>query len=210
MKNLLTFFKLTAQGGLLVLLPILLFILLLMEIVQLVVGLATPIAGLFPDGTFDDAKNPLVLAVILLSGASLLIGIAMRSMAAQRLGNWIQEKTLNKLPIYRFVRTLVSGLVGAEKTGGFTPALFDAGNGQREIVYLVEDLGDVGFTALFPHAPTGFAGQVKIVTKDRISPLYTSLGDVSLVMNHMGLGAGKLLIAKDRGSISGDNIVSEQ
>ena len=197
MKNLLSFLKLAAQGGLLVLLPILLFILLLTEIVQMVVGLATPIAGLFPAGTFDDPKYPVALAIILLTGASLLIGLAMRSSAAQRLGNWIQTKTLNKLPIYRFVKTLVSGLVGAEKSGSFKPALFDAGNGQREIVYLVEDLGGGGFTALFPHAPTGFAGQVKIVAKDRIAPLDASLGDVSLVFNHMGLGAGRLLKPQD-------------
>ncbi len=147
MKKLLTFFKLTALGGLLVLLPVLLFILLLMEIVQMVVGLAMPIAGLFPAGTFDDPKYPVALAIILIAGASLLIGIAMRSSAAQRLGNWIQEKTLNKLPIYRFVKTLVSGLVGAEKSGSFKPALFDAGNGQREIVYVIEDLGDGEFNS---------------------------------------------------------------
>lgn len=193
MKNVFSFLKLTALGGLLVVLPILLFILLLMEIVQLVVGLATPIAGLFPAGTFGDPKHPLALAVILLLGASLLIGIVMKSNAATRLGNWVQEKTLEKLPIYRFVKALVSGLVGAEKKGSFKPALVDAGNGQHEIVYLVEDLGDEGFTALFPHAPTGFAGQVKIVAKDRIAPLDASLGDVSLVFNHMGLGAGRLL-----------------
>jgi uncharacterized membrane protein len=197
MNNLLKFFKLTALGGLLVLLPVLLFILMLMEIVQLVVGLATPIADLFPAGTFDDAKNPVILAVILLAGASLLIGIAMKSRAAHRLGNWIAEKTVDKLPLYRFVKTLVSGLVGAQKAATFKPALFDAGNGQREIVYLVEDLGDGESTALFPHAPTGFAGQVKIVDKDRIEPLDASLGDVSLVMNHMGLGASKLLKTKD-------------
>ena len=197
MKKILSFLKLAAQGGLLVLLPILLFILLLTEIVQMVVGLATPIADLFPAGTFDDPKYPVALAVILLFGASLIIGIAMKSNAATRLGNWIQEKTLDKLPIYRFVKTLVAGLVGAEKTGSFKPALFDAGNGQREIVYVVEDLGDGDLTALFPHAPTGFAGQVKIVAKDRITPLDASLGDVSLVFNHMGLGAGRLLKPQD-------------
>ena len=99
MKNLLSFLKLAAQGGLLVLLPILLFILLLTEIVQMVVGLATPIADLFPAGTFDDPKYPVALAVTLLFGASLIIGIVMKSNAATRLGNWIQEKTLDKLPI---------------------------------------------------------------------------------------------------------------
>lgn len=193
MKNILSFIKLTAMGGLLVLLPILLFILLLMEIVNLVVGLATPIAGLFPAATFGDPKYPFVLAIILLTGASLLIGMAMRSDAAKRLGSWIETKTIDKMPIYRFVKTLVAGLVGAEKAANFKPALYDTADGQREIVYLIEDLGDGNFTALFPHAPSGFAGPVKIVPNDRIERLDASLGDVNLVLNHMGLGAGNLL-----------------
>jgi hypothetical protein len=58
MKNLLIFLKLTAQGGLLVLMPFLLFILLLKEMVELVVGLATPIADLFRVDTFEDLRAP--------------------------------------------------------------------------------------------------------------------------------------------------------
>jgi len=196
MKNLLSFFKLTAQGGLLVLMPILLFVLLLMEIIELVVGLATPIAGLFPAGTFDDMQHPVALAVILLTGASLLIGIAMKSNTAKKFGSWVEKKTLAKLPLFRFVKSLVSGLIGAEKSASFKPALLDAGNHQREIIYVVEDLGNGEVIALFPRAPTGFVGPVKIVPSDRVAPLDASLGDVSLVLSHMGLGAGKLLKLK--------------
>jgi len=58
---------------------------------------------------------------------------------------------------------------------------------------LVEDLGNGKFTALFPIAPAGFSGPIRIITKDRIIPLKASLGEVSLVINHMGLGAGRLL-----------------
>jgi uncharacterized membrane protein len=204
MKNILTFVKLTAQGGLLVLLPLLLFILLLMEIIELVVGLATPIADLFPAGTFDDPQHPVALAVILLFAASLLIGMAMKSNAAIRLGNWIQAKTVGKLPLYRFVKSLVSGLLGAEKSASFKPALFDAGNNIREIVYVVEDLGDDKLAALFPYAPTGFAGPVKILPRDRIQKLDASLGDVSLMLNHMGLGAGRFLKTEVGGRMSED------
>lgn len=193
MKNLLAFIKITAQGGLLVLLPILLFILLLMEIIELVVVLAAPIAGLFPQGTFDDPKHPILLSVILLTGVSLIIGIAMKSKAAQNLGNWVEKKTLSKLPIYRFVKALVHGLISAEKSSGFKPALLNAGNDQQEIVYLVEDLGNGQCAVLSPRAPSGFAGPVKIVAKDRLTPMDAGLGDVSLVLNHMGLGIGKLL-----------------
>lgn len=193
MRSILSFFKLTALGGLLVLLPILLFILLLTEIVQLVVGLATPIADLFPAGAFNDPEHPVLLAVILLFGASLLIGIAMKSNAATRLGNWIQEKTVDQLPLYRFVKSLVSGLIGAEKSANFKPALLDAGNGQREIVYVVEDLGHGEMAVVCPHAPTGFAGPVKIVPHQSVESLDASLGEMNLVLNHLGLGIGRLL-----------------
>ncbi len=193
MKNLLSFLKLTAQGGLLVLLPFLLFILMMKEMVGLVVGLASPITGLFPAGTFDDPQHPVILAVALLVGTSLLIGLAMKSNAAINLGKRIEEKTIKNHPIYQFVKTLVSGLMGAEKNAKFNPALFDTQNGQREIIYLIEDLGNDEFAALFPTAPTGFAGPVKIITTDRIIPMDASLGDVNLVLNHMGLGAGRLL-----------------
>lgn len=181
------------MGGLLVVLPVMLFILLLSEILGLIVGLATPIADLFPAGTFGDPKHPVALAVVLLFAASLLIGIVMKSEAATRLGNWIQEKSVGNIPLYRFVQSLVAGLIGAEESASFKPALFDAGNNIKEIVYLVEDLGDGTHTALFPYAPTGFAGPVKVVPKDRIEPLDSSLGDMSLALNHMGLGAGTLI-----------------
>jgi uncharacterized membrane protein len=192
MKDLVAFFKLTAQGGLLVLLPILLFVLLIKEMVSLMVGLATPIAGLFLGGT-EDTQIPLALAVVLLLGTSFLIGVAMKFSAAKKLGGWMEEKTINKLSIYQFVKTLVSGLVGPGETVNFKPALFDTQTGLKEIIYLIEDLGDGEFVALFPMAPTGFAGPVKIISKDHITPIEASLGQVSLTMNHMGMGVGSLL-----------------
>lgn len=192
MKNLVTFFKLTAQGGLLVLLPILLFILLMKEMVSLVVGLATPIAGLFLGGT-EDVQLPLALAVVLLVGTSFVIGIVMRFSAVKKFGGWMEKKTIKNLPIYQFVKTLVSGLLGAGETVNFKPALFDTQTGLKEIIYLIEDLGNGEFVALFPIAPTGFAGPVRIIPQDRILPLEASLGEVNLVLNHMGLGAGRLL-----------------
>ncbi len=197
MEKLLAFLKLTALGGLLVLLPLLLFILMMKEmvglVVGLVVGLATPIAGLFPAGIFKDSTLSVPLALALLAGTSLLIGLAMKSNTARKFGQWMEDRTIKKLAIYQFVKTLVSGLVGTEDNTKFKPALFDTQTGSQEIIYLIEDLGNGEVTALFPIAPTGFAGPVKIIPKDRIIPLDASLGEVNLVFNHMGLGLGRLL-----------------
>ncbi len=181
------------KGGFLILLPLLLFFMLLTEIIQMVVGLATPLADLFPAGLFDDPQYPVALAIILLLAVSFVIGLAMKSQAAGRLGKWVEQKTVGKLPIYRFVKNLVEGLLGAEDKASFKPGLIESGEGQREFCYIVEDHGDGELTILIPWAPAGFAGAVKIVPKSTVQALDATLGDASLVMNHLGLGACKLI-----------------
>jgi hypothetical protein len=51
--------------------------LLLAEMWELMVALATPIAGLFPLGTFDQTKAPVLLAVVLILLSSFLFGLAL-------------------------------------------------------------------------------------------------------------------------------------
>jgi hypothetical protein len=66
MKNITEFLKTSLVGGLFVLLPLILFYLLLAELLQVVVLLATPIANLFPKGTFDRLNTPVLMALILI------------------------------------------------------------------------------------------------------------------------------------------------
>ena len=61
MRTFIEFLKITILGGLFVLLPVLLFYLLLTEALQAIVGMATPIADLFPKGTFDEAKAQVLI-----------------------------------------------------------------------------------------------------------------------------------------------------
>ena len=77
------FLKTTTLGGLFILLPLLLLFLLLSEVMDLLVGIATPIADLFPQGTFDEAKFPVILALLLLIGTSFLIGLWLHSKTAK-------------------------------------------------------------------------------------------------------------------------------
>lgn len=200
MKGILTLIKVILQGGLLVLLPILLFVLILIEIVDLLVLLATPIADLLPHGTFDDAKFTGIIAIILLLGVSLIIGIFMQSAMARRWGNLIEDNTFGRLPAYRFFKSLIRGLIGADKADDkFKPALFSSQDGQKEICYIVEDHEDGDITVLIPWAPAAFAGSVKLVKKEYVQTLDATLSEVSLVLNHLGLGGGKILGKKIKG-----------
>jgi uncharacterized membrane protein len=176
-----------------VLLPLVMLYLLMDEIIELLIALATPIADLFPGELFDNLKLPGVIALALLVGASFLFGLALRSDTLRRFGYWLERTLLGKLPLYKAVKSLSRGLIGAKEDGVFKPALMHSGNGEREIVYLIEEDGKGQVTVLVPWAPASFAGSLKIVSRDRIELLDSNLGDTSRVLSHWGVGTFALL-----------------
>ena len=175
------------------LLPLALFYLLLDEMLGLVVALATPIADLFPKGTFDQTKMPVVIGVFLIVGASFLFGLALRSAALRRFGHWIELTLLGRLPLYSAVKKLSRGLVGAQEDTAFRAAVLNSPNGEREIVYVIEDHGDGNLTVLVPWAPASFSGQVKIMASDRIDMLDATLDEASRALSFWGVGTRQLL-----------------
>jgi hypothetical protein len=58
------------MGGIFVLLPVLLLYLLLSEALDLIVALVSPIADLFPEGTFDKVEFPVMVGLILILAVS--------------------------------------------------------------------------------------------------------------------------------------------
>jgi uncharacterized membrane protein len=201
MKQLLEFLKTTAMGGLFVLLPILLLYLLLSEALDLIVALATPIADLFPQGTFEKVEFPVIVGLILILGVSFLIGLGLRSETGRGLGRWIERTVLGRLPAYNALKRLTSGFAEAGKDGAFKAAVMTFADGERELVYVIEDHGENHLTVLLPWAPAAFAGSVKIVDRKRVELLDANLGDVSKVLSHWGVGARELL-GKDAAGVS--------
>ena len=87
MKTIVDFLKTTITGGLFVLLPLLLLEMLLVEVFQLMVALATPIADLLPQSWIAAVNAPVLLAVALILLASFVLGVASKSKSGKRLGN---------------------------------------------------------------------------------------------------------------------------
>jgi len=193
MKRLTEFLKTTALGGLFVLLPVLLLYLVLAEALELVVALATPIADFFPEGTFDEITSPVFIALILIVGVSFLIGLGLRSKAARGLGRSIEHTVLDRLPMYKVLKSLTKGFAKVDQGSAFRPAVLVSPDGNRELAYLLEDHGDGNATVMLPWVPTAFAGSLKIVGQDRIEMLDVNLGDFTKVLGHWGVGVRDLL-----------------
>lgn len=200
MKRFGEFLKTTALGGLFVMLPVLLLYLLISEALDLVVALATPIADLFPKGTFDKINTPVLIGIILLVGASFIIGLIMRSRKGRGLGNWMERTVFERLPGYTALKHLTRGFQDLKEGGAFRPALLKASDGMKDVVYVIEDHEDGNMTVLVPQAPAAFSGFVRIVSRDRVEMMDANLGDVTRVLGYWGLGMRDLVGGGNRHS----------
>jgi uncharacterized membrane protein len=192
MKNLVEFFKTATAGGLFILLPIMLFYLIFSEIMEMAVVLATPIADLFPPGTFDETKAAWFFAILLIVGTSFLLGILVKLGLGRSLGRWLEDNLLMPLPGYRAIKELTTALASpaADK---FQPALIALGKDQKDLGYLIEEHGNGLATVMLPFSPTPLAGSLRIVPASHIECVDIELGEWTAIISYWGFGLTKAL-----------------
>jgi len=193
MKGTLECVKTTLLGGLFVMLPVLLFILLLTEIFDLLVAIATPIADLFPEGTFDNLPFLGLIAIGLLVAASFVIGLVAKSSFGRKFGSAIEEATLAKLPLYATLRRLTRTIAGSPEAKSFHPALLEHGDGSAEPAFLMEEHDDGRAIVLLPWSPTALAGSLRLVPRERVRLLNTDVGEFTRVLGQWGVGAKEMV-----------------
>ena len=187
------FLKSTTLNGLLILLPILFLIIVLKELLDLLIGLATPIADLFPREMIDSIPEVNILAVLLILGSSLAVGILALVPGTAAMGRQLEQRILKKIPVYQPLKTLLHALLGSEASRSFKPALIERAGGELEPAYIVEDTGRPRLVVLVPWTPNSFAGSLKLVPREQLHKLDLTLDEFSLVIGHYGVGLSTLL-----------------
>ena len=189
MKNAGKDLKSTVLTGLFTILPILLLFLLLAEIFQLLVALATPLADLiFPPDMLENVNEEVLLAIILLLGCSLFVGLLAHSIIGRKWGAQIERNTVGRIPLYRAVKRLTSGFTDADGDKAFLPGLLNSAAGEQDLVFVIEDHGNGKVTVMIPWAPAAFAGSIKVVDAEKVEILNTNVGEYSRILSHWGVG----------------------
>ena len=186
------FIKSRLLTGLYVLLPLMLLWLGLREIGGLLADMADPIADMFPSTYFDDVKWPGVMAALLITIASIVIGIAAKLKVMALLGHKIETGILNKIPMYKMLKIISSSLVQAD-TSGVAAAIIKDGAGGGDPCYVMEEHDSGLATVLLPWSPASFAGSIKVVPKSQLEYLNCSVDEYSRSISFMGVGIADCL-----------------
>lgn len=190
MRAIAEFTKTTLIGGVLVVIPIYLSVLLLLKAFATVMGLVAPIAHELP------AALPFkeIISVLLLVAACFVCGIAVRTGPGLRAKNAIERTLLEKIPGYALIRGLAGRLVGKEDEQTFAVVLAEIEDALVP-AFLVEDCDDGQCVIFVPSVPTPAAGAIYIIAKSRVHAVDVPFNQAVAVISKWGSGASGLLAA---------------
>jgi uncharacterized membrane protein len=189
MKRVLEFVSTAVAGGLLIVIPLYLAILLLLKGMKSVVGLVRPFALLLPDTIPAETFLSLLLVLLI----CFFIGVAVRTQAGRVLREQLEKAFFERIPGYALIRSLTQQMAGNANETAWKPALVEI---EDALVpgFIIEELSDGRYTVFVPSIPTPLAGAVYILDRERVHPLEVPFTQAFKVISHWGSG-GKDLVA---------------
>ena len=155
MKYAREFITSTVVGGLFIVVPVYLAVMLLLKGMKSVGGLVRPIAVLIPDWLPAEGLLSLVLVLAL----CFLVGVAVRTPLGRAVRERMEIVFFERLPGYGLLRSLTQRLAGDSDENTWQPALAEIEDALVP-AFIIEELDDGRFTVFVPSVPTPLAGAV--------------------------------------------------
>ena len=187
MKGLAELTKTTLVGGLLVVLPIYLTVLLLAKTLAGLLRLLAPVTATVP----GDGQLRQVIAILIVLAVCIVAGIVVRTGPGLRAKNALERSLLDRIPGYALLRGLAERLSGDEREGAFRPAMVELEEALA-LGFIIEELDDGRYTVLVPSVPTPAAGSLFIMARERVHLLDVPFTQAVKVISQWGAGAGEL------------------
>src|SRR6188472_660209 len=184
----------TLVGGLLIVVPVYLAVLLLLKGMKSVATLIRPFAALLPE--WIPAENLLSLVAVL--GVCLLVGLAVRTRAGRALRERLERLFFERLPGYGLLRSLTHRLAGDGEENTWKPALVELEDALVP-AFIIEELDDGRFTVFVPSVPTPFAGAVYVLSPERVHVLDVPFTQAVSTISKWGSGSRNLVEAMKKG-----------
>ena len=183
----------TFIGGITVLLPIVLFAWLINLTINLIRAMVAPVSHLFTFGS-DTLFLIDVLAFAIVVLIFFLTGLMMRTNLGNSIYKYIEQKWLERLPVYSSIRDIVRQFAGRKSAPFKQVVLCDPyGTGTLMTGFVTDQQGD-RFTIFVPTAPNPTNGFVFHMDRSLLTFIDVKTEDAMRTVVAMGAGSQDLLI----------------
>ena len=190
MKGLAEFTKTTLIGGVLIVLPIYLSILLLAKTIAGVTALIAPVTAQLPAAL----QFRQVIAMLVVIFTCFLAGLLVRTGPGLRAKNAMERNLLERIPGYALIRGLTARVAGRQEDETFAVALVEIEDALVP-AFIVEEHDDGAYTVFVPSVPTPAAGAIYILPRERVHLVDMPFAKAASVITKWGAGARDLRTA---------------
>lgn len=182
------FIKTTILGGIIFLIPIVLFIAIFGKAIKITGKLAIPIAGLMGFDAFAGMVVSEIVAVAILVLICFLAGMAAKTPFANKMMRSLEAGILEKIPVYGFLKAKITSVLSpeeAEKTRSVLVRFDDS----WKLAFEIERLDGGNVVIFLPGAPDPWAGEVCVVNEDRVTKLNLTVKSTVQLLKRLGKGS---------------------
>lgn len=177
-----------------IILPLLLFAVLFERVVILLNRITVPFAKfLFPAHFASSVNATKLVTLLLLVLVSLLLGLFAQTELGEKIGHWVENRTLMHVKLYRTFKEFSERLIPSKTNKFFRAGLLIRKDEMNALVFVVEDFGHDYFVIFCPSAPSTLSGSLYIVPKSDVELLQVPAMDVARVYSRWGIGTAKVL-----------------
>jgi uncharacterized membrane protein len=194
MKKLKEFAKSVLVGGLLVILPLAIFLYLLVWLFRLVLKAISPLTAVLI------AKSPLqgvvanIVAVALLVGACLLVGMLVRTRVGSFIYAAIESNLFRRIPGYSIIKDTVSQFFGKKQTAFSSVALVRVfGNDTMLTAFVTDTHEDGSYTVFVPTGPNPTSGNIYHLKAENVRLVDVPVQDAMRSIISCGAGSSTLI-----------------
>ncbi|GAB5440503.1 MAG: DUF502 domain-containing protein [Fuerstiella sp.] len=197
-ENSIGFFKATALGGVLFLLPLAVVAGLLGYVYSFAVVIYQPLEEHIPVKTGTGIAVLFVAGVALLLLLSFLAGLLASRAIGRRFAGFLEKYLSTLFPKYAIYRDVLAGNIGGTRdVPSLKPVLVETPESQR-IAFEADRLNDGQVVVYFPGAPDTWIGHVGLVEQKRVQSLNVPFNDVVGMLEQLGRGSTTHLSAQQK------------
>lgn len=198
MRRIRNFLTTTLIGGLVVILPIAIFIFFVNFLIGFVNNLLQPIAGII-SRIFDDWSGIVaqIISFLVVVLFCFMVGIFIRTRIGNNIFSYIEKQWLLKLPLYGTIKETIKQFFGNEKTPFTKVVLVDIfNNGTRMTGFVTDELPNGKLTIFVPTGPNPTNGFIFHVDEEQVEYLDTNTEDAMRSIIGVGVGSADALNIK--------------
>lgn len=184
--------KTTVIGGVVLLLPVVVGLVVVGQGLALVSKAAAPLISVLPDKTVGGVALATLAALALLLLLCYAAGLLARAALGRRLSEGFENKLHALYPRYTVFKGMTQDLAGSGGPQALQVVLATFDDHQM-LAMEVERVADGRVVLFLPGAPDPWSGSVVLVAAERVSPVPAELGALSRALKGLGRGSARLL-----------------